>query len=354
VEDIVTTCGTVLLVDDNEDELSGLKNEVIDCGARSCVLLHPNDIEEEDLKNADLVVVDYTLENWQERDNQFQISLKPENGIALAGVLQQHSRRLKSASPTGYALITGNPANLKQVVASRRTHVISRLSDLEWVFTKSEPNNARQITSLSAAIKSLPQDIKNDLAPPSKLIQFLGAGEDNRLCERYSDAVQRCRPPVHSLADRSHGLSAIRWLLHRILPHTTFLTDQFDLAMRLRMKPGSLESAIKEEAHIAQELQTFRFSGQLNDFLGPRWWRDGIEQWLWEKTNQESSSTEAIHDLLRSLGIADLDLLYLDFPVATLDDGFHRENEPSEFDDVVKIQLDDWPDYAEPPYVRKG
>src|SRR5262249_27180871 len=139
------------------------------------------------------------------------------------------------APPTGYALITGQGQGFGPLPSERRPHVISRLSNVEWFFEKRAPQErtASQIVDLSRAIRSLPPNVKQDLNDVAALVRFLGVDDNDSLLDRYCDAVMRCRPPLHHLSERSHGLVIIRWLLHRILPHTCFLFDVAHLAARL-------------------------------------------------------------------------------------------------------------------------
>ena len=49
---------------------------------------HPKDVDIDDLDWADLVLMDFIIGNWTERDDLEQISLRPRNGLALAAVLE--------------------------------------------------------------------------------------------------------------------------------------------------------------------------------------------------------------------------------------------------------------------------
>ena len=221
----------VLLVDDNPDELRALASLVGNAGC-ICHVLSPDQVSRVDLASADLVLVDLTLDAWLQGVPDEPLALRPLNGIALASVFRQYSDELKAEPPTGYALITGQTQFFNQLPSERRPHVIARLSNFEWFFEKRiDPHkNVQQISELAKAIQALPKNVKAELADSKALLRFLRVAADAPLFERYQDSVVRCRPPLHHLGERSHGLVIIRWLLHRILPHTCFLFDTLNLA----------------------------------------------------------------------------------------------------------------------------
>lgn len=343
----------VLFVDDEEEELRPLAAAVKGEGFLA-EALNPSDLDETDLRRADLVLVDYTLDAWQAKVPIHEISLRPTNGIALAAVLREHSRALRVATPTAFALITANAAEFGPLPAETRPHVVARLSNLEWFFEKSAAIDraAIQIRDLAAATASLPQDVQRGLGSISALTSFLGVAARNPLRDRYAASVERCRPPIHYLAERSHGLIIIRWLLHRILPHTCFLFDLMNLAARFGVTPASLEDAIRGRTKLESALRPFRYTGPLSRFSGPRWWRDGIEQWLWDGTAGCSGRNEAIRIFLQGTG-ASLDWNVPAHPVVTLGPDLPPEAVLAPADSVAALHLDDWPSYAEPAYARR-
>lgn len=352
-----TKAPTVVFIDDHEDELRPLAALVQGAGMAGCKVDSPEDVDNDLLERADLVVVDYTLDKWKERDELSQLSLKPMNGVALASVLREHYRgeTLRHAPPTGFALITGDPNSISTSPGERRPHVVARLSNLEWYFEKhtDSQHNADRIVSLAKAIHSLPSEFSKQMVEIDQMMGLLGVNEDHPLFERYRDDVKNCRPPVHHLSQESGGLVLIRWLLHRILPHTSFLIDEWHLAARLRVTPNSLREQLKTNGEFTRQLNELRYTGLLAEFDQFRWWRGGIEQWLWDLTAGESANATSVHESLRSLGAEDLVGINLPRPVVTLDEHLQQEEDLSAMSEVVAIQLDDWPSYAEPAYVRK-
>ena len=341
----------VILVDDNEEELRSLSEQVKQAGAESSEVFSPGQVREDDLIQSDLVIVDYTLDEWIDPIALDQISLKPIDGIALAAVLRQHSGRLREFTPTGFALITGKIDKLGPLPDEWRPHVISRLHNLEWLFEKRQQadKNATQIVSLARAVSGLAET--TELGTIDGLMKLLNVS-DHELKDRFKEAVLRCRPPIHHLSQGSNGLVLLRWLLHRILPYTAFLFDSIHLAARLGTTADSLSVALGNESALEKLFRPYLYTGPLDTFDGTRWWREGIEQVLWDITDGKSSSDEAVLTSFKEQEI-DLEPTKLIRPVVTVDQTLKKQSEFAALEDVVALQLDDWPSYAEPAYMRK-
>ena len=92
---------TILFVDDRIEELEVLSDQITEGGNAVSEVVFPSDITNESLKNADLVIVDLTLDGWIDEEDFVCLGATPTNGIALASVLRQHSLGLRDAPPTG-------------------------------------------------------------------------------------------------------------------------------------------------------------------------------------------------------------------------------------------------------------
>ncbi len=100
----------ILVVDDQPDEAQPLKIEL--GHAVYFDISHPADLTEDQLHIADLVLIDFRLDNWQDRDNISSISLRPMNGIALAAVLRSHIHDQADVSPKAFAIYSGHSDDL--------------------------------------------------------------------------------------------------------------------------------------------------------------------------------------------------------------------------------------------------
>lgn len=347
---------TVVFIDDHEEELKPLADLVQSAGMAGCKVDSPSDVDQSLLENADLVIVDFTLDDWIDNVDVQQMSLKPANGVALSAVLREHYRKepLQHAPPTGFALITGTPDTISTSPGERRPHVVARLSNLEWFFEKhgDTQENVRRIVSLATAIHKLPSAFSEQMVELDQFLELLGITNEHPLFERYRDTVRMCRPPIHHLSQESGGLILIRWLLHRILPHTCFLMDERHLAARLRVTVESLRNELQLDGELPRLLSDYQYTGPLSDFDGRRWWRDGIEQWLWDRTEGKSAMADSVLSTMRELGATQLQKVEAVRPVVTLDKDLKQEDLLASRSEVVAIQLDDWPSYAEPAYIR--
>jgi hypothetical protein len=92
-------------------------------------VVHPDEVDDDLLRTADVVLVDLRMDNWPERDNTRWLWGKPVNGLALAAVLREHSNRL--GRTTGFALRSGHLADSSVTPAEPRAHAVARAHNLE-------------------------------------------------------------------------------------------------------------------------------------------------------------------------------------------------------------------------------
>ena len=314
-------------------------------------VLSPDEVDEDVLNTADLIMVDYLINDWPARDNIAQLGLKPSNGIALTAVLREHAGKLDR--PTGFALNTGNPDALWITPAETRTHLIARNYNLEWVFLKSESaQNVQQAISLASAIRRLPgrwpgADHTKATGLVLNLLGLMNDSDQDSVPPWSLTAlndIESCRPPLTELAERNHGLLFLRWLLQRILPYPCFLYDSHRLAARLRVSHLSLKAALDGELGVW--LRPYNFKGVLGDFAGVRWWRSGVEYALWELTGGVSVPARALHEKLSKEANAELVPAPVADPIICIDENYRVLDEAFSPSQVVRIQPDDWPSYA--------
>jgi len=345
----------VLIVDDQWEEQRALQLALrsLKVEARS---VHPHDVTQELIAAADLVLVDLRLEDWQQRDVVPSLALRPLNGLALAAVLRAHADDTKDQSPTAFAIYSGHVDDLSGgLPPDRREQAIARTHNLEWVFSKAQATwNVpldRQVTALAAAVRALPPTWpQTDVGEIQKVVGSLLAlptdDEEVWPVRAWLD-VEACHPPIHELVKASHGLAFLRWMLHRILPYPCFLWDLHWTAARLRVTCESLREALASDSELDQLLEPFRYRGILADFLGPHWWRSGIESFVWQITDGNSFEPAAIHEALAGIGVNRLHPSGLVEPVVVIDDNYRALDEPVAIEAAVRIQPDDWPPYAE-------
>jgi hypothetical protein len=337
----------VLIVDDRPDEQRSAAFNNLPAGSARFIVSHPTDVDSEALNDADLVLVDYVIDHWPERESVSQISLKPANGVALAALLREHSPG--SARPTGFAIHTAQPDALWLSPAEPRRHLIARAYNLEWVFLKSNPSDVvRQATILANAIRSLPNEwpVNNHERTLAVITKLLGLGHEPTpiwTAAALAD-VEDCRPPMTELSERNHGLVFLRWLLHRILPYPCFLLDSHRIAARLRITHAALEHAL--DTGLGKALETRQYKGILEGFLGKRWWRVAVEDWLWDLVDGVSLPAAELRAKLSQVAGVELAPSGSDTPVVCVDENYQTLPEAHTAAEVVRIQPDDWPLYA--------
>jgi hypothetical protein len=345
----------ILILDDQTNEHTSIKLYLEQSDHIKVKILHPQEVTDEDLLTAHLVLVDYQLETWSERDELDSISLKPSDGLALAAILRRHLHDREQASPTAFALYTGRIEKLAHPFPPEyREHALASINNLEWVFQKAKPDTqiivANQIVELADAVSVLPQSWTSgsEGQPMRQLAELLGIRFDDTEDEQLLADVEACLPPIHELSQWSHGLAVLRWLLQRILPFPCFLADTFRLAARFRIEHEALRDALEEGKPLLERLENCIYRGVLDNFLGARWWRSKVESFLWEATDGNSSDITAVQNVIREAAQDELALSTPpDHPVICLNTYYQPLNTFYRMEESVRIHPDDWPAYAD-------
>jgi hypothetical protein len=346
----------ICIVDDEPDRLRYLLEEF---GPLADIrITHPEDLEDHHLANSDLVLVDYILEHWPARDHALGIALQPLNGLGLVAVLRNHvQERLRSEAPTAFAIHSAHLADLSPGMPPQALpQAVARSQNLEWVFPKDKVAAlVRQATSLAAAVQALSPEWS--LEEPDRNVgvaqQLLRLPSTQPWSVRAWEDIEDAHAPIHELSQWTHGLAFLRWMLHRILPYPCFLRDEQYLAARLHVSAGALREALGARGALWDALEPYRYAGILDDFLGPRWWRAGVEAFLWEATNGKSFDPDSLHELLATLHGTPLEPLPFAQPVVCL--GFDLSPLPALCDAqaAILVQPDDWPPYADHAWAHK-
>lgn len=340
----------VLLVDDEPDTIAGLVDLLRKRGI-GAQPTHPQDLDDSQLGAADLILIDYKLKYWPERDVPGPVSLKPVNGLALAGLLRQRVEEVDEHPnrPTSIALLTGElPEVMKPLPATSRIHIAARLNGLEWVFGKEDDRLADRIAALVRATVRLN---KNPLESLWELlgIQKIDPKPFREECERD---VYRCLPPVHEIYKMQEGIAILRWFTHRILPYPTFLIDDIHVSSRLFVQPTWFRYALRTHKKFGDELARYQYQGTLANFDSRRWWSLGIERFLWKISGGNSGDRQAVHQgIMREFPNMRVSKLCPVKPVVCYDKGLTAVSHLIDADRAVRILPDDWPGYAIQPWA---
>ena len=341
---------SILLIDDEPDRL---RNEValeLDDHAITNVV-HPEDIEISDLEEADLVLVDYLLDSWSERDAQ-SVSLRPATGMALAVVLREQVDRSQKDRLTAFALHTAHLNDIRGRLPPRTAqHVLARLNNLEWVFQEGR-HRYEQMALLADAVRQLPSQWPEDSAGSSTSMvrQLLAMDEEANSFERCWRDVVDCRVPVHELTAGRHGVLFIRWLLHQVLPYPSFLWEEHWVAARLRISVDALREVLAGDSDLAKDLESMRYSGILAGFLKDRWWRGALEDYVWELAGGRSDE-QSLLEVLTDRASMELCPIDADPAVVCVNTDFQPTGQFLSPMTAVTLRPDHWPPFADSAWM---
>ncbi len=319
---------------------------------------HPQDVDVSDLCWADLVLMDFVLNNWSERDDLDQVSLQPRNGLALAAVLREHADAVNNGdhSYTAFAIHSAHIGDIsaRLQTTNRTPYVVARLNNLEWAFDKADTGRFASATALADAVRhvsaSWPAVKAGDIR--AAMADLLHLSRDATWSERAADDIVLCQAPFSGFSAGTNRLLFLRWLLHGIMPYPTFLLAMHWVAARLRIAPASLRQVLNSESDLASDLAACRYDGLLAAFGDPRWWRAAVDQYAWDLRAKGAREPAQFHvELERRAGIP---LEYVDAvsPVVCVDLELKPRDELCALESVVRLVPDLWPAYADPAYAE--
>ena len=342
----------ILVVDDRPDELVlSFSLEFNDSAVTS--VLHPADVEMADLVDADLVLIDYRLEDWSERDCLSTITLQPSTGMGLAVILREHADDNKTEKLTAFALHTAHLGDIQgRLPPETAQHVLAHLNNLEWVFTKNEPNRYYQMIILANAMKQLPFKWPNKTDASARMVKkLLGIEKDTvRNRQRWQD-VTECRVPLNELTEGGHDVLFIRWLLHQVFPYPCFLWSKHWVAARLGISLCALDKVLSGTNDLAIDINSMKYKGVLEGFLGERWWRTSLEEYVWKIGKGRTFDAESLHSELVKRAGMDLDMLDANPAVVSFDSELRPTDNFLSPNSAVVVRPDYWPAFADSAWM---
>ena len=196
--------------------------------------------------------------------------------------------------------------------------------------------------------KNWPSEPKNSV---SEVRRLLGIGNGFSSLERCWHEVLDSRAPVHELTAGGHGILFIRWLLHEVLPYPSFLWSEYWVAARLGITAGSLRDVVKGSSPLARDLESMRYSGILAGFLGSRWWRGVLENYVWELASQSSEKETSLQQALDDHAHMELEPIDLDPALVSLDANLEPTGQFLSPMTAVTLRPDHWPPFADPAWM---
>lgn len=338
----------VLVVDDNPGPQATFVSNLEKRGLR-VDRKTPGDVAKHDIESASLVLIDFALDRWPERNAAVQLGLRPKDGLALAAVLRSQIGYGRDELPTAFALHSGKLDPLAaDMPRDLREHALARIHNLEWVFQKSRTGLTDDVVALTHAVDAMPPRWPESINEARRVTGQLLSLPDTPARAIALRDIESTHPPVHELSEASQGFTLLRWLLHRILPYPTFLLDEWHLAALLGVTVTSLRLALESDGFDVA-IEDAQYGGVLAGFGGTRWWRAGVLGWLRNLTDYKPRSVAATGTALKDRWPL-LEPLELRSPVVCVDTNF-RASAIVDASNAARMQLDDWPAFADEPWV---
>ncbi len=318
------------------------------------VIRQPEEITQSDVFDSDLVLIDHRLTNEQEQNALSYIPTVPKTGISLAAVLREYAD--ESDDPrhiTAFCLHTELIDQMRRGLPSATAqHVIASRSNLEWVFPTDEPRRFEQMIILAQAIRELQFDWpKTNVESSEKLKSVLGLKDENSWTDRCWREVRDYLPPVVEMSAGRFQIQVVRWLLHQVMPYCSFLGDEYWAAARLQITVQEFRRVTKGGSQLAEDLDSMRYSGLLSGFLGERWWRGAMEDYVCNLTRPPHYRGQIPDGASKRAGET-LERVERDHGLLGLDQNLQPKQIFASIKNTVQLQLDYWPALAEPPWIE--
>ena len=273
-------------------------------------------------------------------------------GLGLIAQLQEYVQQEFPKRAIAFAVNSGKVPLIKKDLAGG-DHVLARVHNVEWVFRKEKTYDAAQLVDLARAVQQLPEEWPGDGVKTREAVtKWLALNVDADWAERAWLDIEDCHPPFHGFSVHTRGIAFLRWMLQRILPYPTALTDSMQLAARLRVEPGSLRTALDKSARLRAWLQPAAYGGQLAGFLGPHWWKAGVNALVFELSAGRSGDIDGLQKKVLELGEGALVAVPAAQPVVVIDRNLAPLGALRPIENAVRVQPDDWPPFASPAWMR--
>ncbi len=104
---------------------------------------------------------------------------------------------------------------------------------------------------------------------------------------------------------------------------------------------------MSENGTLASDLKSFGYHGLLAGFLGGRWWRAALEEYVWNLTSGKSLDVGTLHAALRKRTAVRLEPLPAEASVVCLGADLRPTGEYLSADEAVRLLPDQWPAFAD-------
>ena len=143
----------------------------------------------------------------------------------------------------------------------------------------------------------------------------------------------------------------VRWLLQQAMPYPCFLWGEHWIAARLRISLDSLRTVESGDTRLAEDLRSMRYTGILAEFMGRRWWRGALEDFIWELVGSYAPRRERLVDALTERAGIELEPVELNPAVVCLDGDLRPAERFFSPETAVPIRPDHWPAFADSAWM---
>ncbi|EJN10758.1 hypothetical protein PMI42_05926 [Bradyrhizobium sp. YR681] len=357
--------GFVLSIDDAEEEVAPLVS-----GEHTLEVVDPGDEDlaqklAEKLPLASVILLDQKF--FADMD---PLSLKAADGASFVAHLRSWSRKGAIALAPLILLTNEEQAFANEVPAVGaalplggtfvgREFRIAPALDVEWVQLKSADGTKSRIDQLVRASDNAASLVGDDGVSLAELEDLLCLPSDRIWTEKARLELRAARPPVSQTSDEASdpfGASQIiRWLCHRALPFPGMLFSDIHAAWALGVSVEDFRSIRSSSAETPwmDDLIEAEYCGPLDEFMGRRWWKSGIDYLVW-KLDQEAVRQGDRASAIKVLapGAQVKEFFSVSAHVVTWTPDLQEET-ISSIDDSAQLRPPGWPVEALEPWIQK-
>ncbi|MFG1998615.1 hypothetical protein ACGFNU_05645 [Spirillospora sp. NPDC048911] len=341
----------VLIIDDEPEEQQQAA-AVLRTQGLAVAVRAPEEVTEDDLMHADVFAIDQYYQWAGDDPRPQQVAFSPPDGLALAGIVARRKQNRISRPPV-VVLRTGHLDELAGgLPRAVKVPMMSAQYNIDWMLSKTDESAGDKLIQLADAADAL----RRLGAAGNQGAAWLAVPQNASWADEALLEVAVCRPPEHSMADYTHGIAWLRWFAHRVLPFPSFLVSDVKAAVLLGLSHAEFHAQVSDPASpLGSKIIEFRYTGELCDLVGRRWWRAGLETFaedLLIDAPSGLSRPEMFAEAYRRTYQQQLRVLQLDRPVVTIDPDYD-ETGVEEAEDCLRLAPDFWPTFADEPWALR-
>ena len=123
------------------------------------------------------------------------------------------------------------------------------------------------------------------------------------------------------------------------------------VAARFAIPVSDFREVIKGKSQLAKDLNCMRYSGMLAGFLGDRWWRGALEDYVWDLASQCRAKGQTLHEALNERSEMDLGSIEVNPAVVCLSADLEPTGQFLSPTTAVTVHPDHWPAFADSAWM---